>query len=84
MACKILNELTKTQPQIKKFAYVPVNIENEIKFDSNTPYQILSEDKVAVLLELGNIKTPSPNFLIDDQRGIATAILKGVEKYNAG
>lgn len=84
LGCKILNELAKTFPQIKKFAYVPINIENELKFDSNTPYQILSDDKVAVLLELGNIKTPVPNFIIDNQRGIATAILKGVEKYNAG
>ncbi|MBW2986245.1 N-acetylmuramoyl-L-alanine amidase [Candidatus Woesearchaeota archaeon] len=84
LGCKILNELSKEYPEIKNIAFVPVNVENQARFDSSSPYQILSEDKVAVLLELGNIKKPTPNFIIDDQRDLAMVILEGVEKYNVG
>ena len=84
LGCKILNELSESFPEIKNIAFVPVNVNNLEKFDSESPFKILSADKVAVLLEVGNIQKPSPNSIIDNHRGLAIAILEGVDKYNVG
>lgn len=84
LGCNILNALSDVFPQITGLAVVPINLDNAAKINPESPYSILLEDKVAVLLELGNIQMPLPNFMLEQnsQIEISKAALEGVERYN--
>jgi len=84
LGCNILNAISDVFPQITGLAVVPINLDNEAKINPESPYSILLEDKVAVLLEIGNIQMPLPNFMLEQnsQIEISKAALEGVERYN--
>ncbi len=82
LGCLILNALSDSFPEINGIAYVPVNVAQEIKINPESPFAVLAQDKIAVLLELGNIEKPSPNFVIDKQLELVKdGIFKGVSDY---
>lgn len=82
LGCNILNAVSDAFPQITGLAFVPVNLDNELKADSESRYSILLDDKVAVLLEIGNIQKPGMLVVRDSQIELAKAVLNGVERYH--
>lgn len=82
LGCNILNAVSDAFPQITGLAFVPVNLDNELKADPESRYGILLDDKVAVLLEIGNIQKPGMLVARDSQIELAKAVLNGVERYH--
>lgn len=82
LGCLILNALSNLSPAINGIAYVPVNVDNELKINPESPFAVLAQDKIAVLLEIGNMQRPLPNFMIDKPLDLVKGgIYRGVSDY---
>lgn len=82
LGCHILNAVSNAFPEINAIALIPVNVEQELMIDPESHYAILLPGSVAVLLEIGNIQSPSPNIVIDKQLELVRdGIFKGVSEY---
>lgn len=75
VACRVLNELTASIKDISGTAVVPVILDQH---SADIPLQVLDTDKIAVLLELGNIQVVQDNFLVEKRGEIAGAVTRAI------
>lgn len=75
LACLVLNQMSESLKEITGTAVVPVLLS---QYDEDDPLQVLSTDKIAVQLEIGNIQVSENNFLVEKRGEIASAITQAI------